>query len=496
MLLFYALLACGDKDASETILDNDNDGFAATIDCDDDNPSIHPEAIEICDSIDNDCDGDIDENLPTTTLFFDADQDGFGGSDSVDHCDALDGYTWIDGDCDDSDDTVFPDAEEFCDTKDNDCNGTIDDNASDAPTVYADSDGDGYGNPSQSMSTCTAETGWVDNAEDCDDGNAAINSDSVEICDSIDNDCDGLIDDEDDSLDPVTATPYYQDNDGDGFGDISTETLTCTAPGDYVDNGLDCDDTSIWTSPLVTNDTCDGQDNDCDGVVDEDVKPGWPLVTIHEFFDGMVEIDPVTAQLLTTHPLTNIGNVWSMDVSESGTAVIHSDYGGLRIGFLDACNNQVTFLPPHNTSGIGCGIAFGPNGNLYAINGTNNSLYQIDTISGQATFIGALGINIVNCGIAYDCANDTLIGATASTDQIFKINHQTGAAYDFIQTSVPLTYTVGMEFNAADNSVYLATEDDLYQVDLATGSSTYIGETSSAEPDWYINDLAFHPPCP
>lgn len=493
MLILSTILACGEK--SSYLIDEDNDGYDISIDCDDLNPNIHPDAIEICDTIDNNCNDDVDENLPTVTLYPDDDQDGYGHSESIEYCNHLDGYTWIDGDCNDNNSTINPDGVEVCDNQDNDCNGIIDDNAQNALTLYIDADLDGFGDPDNKVSTCIFNEGLSQNQEDCNDNDPTINPDSVEICDDIDNDCDGLIDDDDNSLDPLTATAYYEDNDGDGFGDVSTEILTCTDPEDYVDNGLDCDDGTIWSSPLITYDSCDGQDNDCDGQTDEDVKSGWPLVSIHEFHNGMTEINTATAQIGTIHPLPNIGDVWSMDVSEGGVAIIHSNYGGLRLGLLDACNNQVTFLPPHNTSGIGCGISFGPNGKLYAINGNNDSLYEMNTTTGQATLIGPLGVDIENCGIAYDCTNDVLVGATSSTDQIFKINHHTGQAYDFIQTTVPLTISVGMEFDAKNNRAYLATETDLYQVDMMTGVSTYIGDTGGGS-TWYINDLAFHPPCP
>lgn len=492
MWILYTFLACGEKTTS---IDADNDGYDASVDCDDNSISIHPDALEICDSIDNNCNGDVDEYLPTMNIFPDADQDGFGSSPHIEYCTILHGYVLMDGDCNDNDPTINPLSDEICDDLDNDCNGTVDDHALDASVFYADHDEDGFGDPSEHILACSQTLGLSTNPDDCNDNDPTVHVNAIEICDGIDNDCDGLIDDDDDSLDPLTATAYYEDNDGDGFGDLSTEVLTCTDPGDYVDNGLDCDDSTIWSSPLITYDSCDGQDNDCDGQTDEDVKSGWPLVSIHEFHNGMTEINTTTAQVGTIHPLTNIGDVWSMDVSEGGVAIIHSDYGGLRLGLLDACNNQVTFLPPHNTSGIGCGISFGPNGKLYAINGNNDSLYEMNTTTGQATLIGPLGVDIENCGIAYDCTNDVLVGATSSTDQIFKINHNSGQAYDFIQTTVPLTISVGMEFDAKNNRAYLATETDLYQVDMMTGISTYIGNTGGGS-TWYINDLAFHPPCP
>ena len=492
MSFLWMLLGCFEQ---KEYVDIDGDGYSSGVDCDDYNYQTYPDAPEACDGFDNNCNGEIDENLPLLTLYPDNDGDGFGGLNTIEHCRQVENHIFVGGDCDDSNPNIHPNSTEICDGIDNDCDNSLDEDALDRQTFYADNDGDGFGSNQAPIQACDLPIGYVNDHQDCDDTDAAIHPNAIEICDEKDNDCDYLIDDEDDSLDPVTATPYYQDNDHDGFGDLSTEVLTCTQPGDYVDNGLDCDDSNMWNAPSVYYDSCDGMDNDCDGDVDEDVKAGWPLVTIHEWLGGMSEIDTTTGQINITHPLTGIGSVYSMDVSESGLAAIHSNYGGARIAFLDACNNQVTFLPPHNTSGIGCGISFGPNGRLYAINSSNDSLYEINTTTGQATLVGQLGVDIENCGIAYDCVHDVLVGATSSTDQIFKIDHQTGLAYDFIQTTVPLTISVGMEFDASSNSAYLATEIDLYRVDMSTGLSTYVGSTGG-DPSWNINDLAFHPPCP
>jgi hypothetical protein len=195
------------------------------------------------------------------------------------------------------------------------------------------------------------------------------------------------------------------------------------------------------------------------------------------------------------HPLTGVGTIISMDVSESGMAVVHTNIGGRRLVILDACNDQKTLLPTHGINALGCGISFGPDGKMYAINSSNDNLYEMDLVTGQGTLIGPLGIDIQNCGLAYDCKRNSLIGTTSSTDEIFYIDHTTGAAYGHIQTTVDLTISVGMEYDAASDSVYLATALDLYNVQLPTGVSTYIGPMDENGFN-NINNLAFHPPCP
>ena len=171
------------------------------------------------------------------------------------------------------------------------------------------------------------------------------------------------------------------------------------------------------------------------------------LVTTHEGYDGLVEIDTANASFGSIHSLSNVGNIYSLDVSESGLAMVHTTSGGGRLMILDACNNQQTPLPTHNINGLGCGIAFGPDGKLYAINNQNDSLYEMDTVTGQGTLIGPIGIDIQNCGLAYDCSTNSLIATTSSTDELFNIDHTTGAAYNITQMTLDLTISVGMEYD-------------------------------------------------
>lgn len=249
----------------------DTDGQPA--DCDDSDPSVNPGGIEICNGIDDDCDGFIDANdfsLVGTTYYQDADGDGFGDAlNSIVGCTLEPGYSLDNTDCDDSNPSVNPTAAEVCDGVDNDCDGFIDDDdfsLTGAPTWYADSDGDGYGDANLSVVACNAPSGYVANNSDCDDGNAAVNPTAVEICDGIDNDCDGFVDDDDFSL---TGAPiWFRDFDGDGYGDPGNTVTACVQPANYVSNNLDCDDTDVTVSPDAPE-VCDGIDNDCDGFVDE-----------------------------------------------------------------------------------------------------------------------------------------------------------------------------------------------------------------------------------
>ncbi len=188
--------------------DNDGDGFNASVDCDDNNSAVNPGATEICDGIDNDCDGQTDED-GDTTYYVDNDQDTYG--DIADTIGALYcnnpgvGFSLTNNDCNDANDTIYPLAVEICDGVDNNCDGTIDEGQSNA-IYYADVDGDGFGDLSNSVSTCDgAPIGFVEDNTDCfDDGIGAETAypGATEVPgDLIDNDCDGVIDEDDDQTD-------------------------------------------------------------------------------------------------------------------------------------------------------------------------------------------------------------------------------------------------------------------------------------------------------
>ncbi|MCB9764848.1 MAG: FG-GAP repeat protein [Alphaproteobacteria bacterium] len=93
-------------------------------------------------------------------------------------------------DCDDEDATVFPGAEELCDNQDNDCDFDVDEGVQ--IILYADVDGDGFGDPDAPRGVCGPGEGLVENAEDCDDANPDVWPGAVEVCgDGLDNDCSG-----------------------------------------------------------------------------------------------------------------------------------------------------------------------------------------------------------------------------------------------------------------------------------------------------------------
>ena len=314
MLALAASLVACNKDA-----DNDEDGFPASEDCNDEDASINPDADEVCDGVDNNCDAITDVDATDAVEFYgDADGDGFGG-DALTFmaCEAPEGFFATNDDCDDTNADVNPNGAEICDGLDNDCDGALDDadDSVDLSTItdwYPDFDGDGYGDDSDPTQSCSAPAGhvidggdcddidpllnpatvWYADVDgdgygsndfttiqceqpnnhtfasaDCDDSNPNINPDALEVCDNgADNDCDGLIDDDDDSLDLDTRTLWYPDADTDGYGDSADAgTLYCNGPSGTANNGEDCDDVDNTVSPDATEVCEDGIDNDCSG---------------------------------------------------------------------------------------------------------------------------------------------------------------------------------------------------------------------------------------
>ena len=311
--------------ALDGTLDADADGFTGCeLDCDDGDPAVNPGATEVCDGVDNDCDLQVDEG------FTDADADGVAACA---------------GDCDDNDPTISPLAPELCDGIDNDCNGL--DDAGNPGVGGQETDGDGDGQ-------------WECEG-DCDDTEADVFVGAPEICDTLDNDCDPTtlenIDDDGDGEsecagdcdddDPLNFAAGVEacdglDNDCDGlededfdldldgfYTDADPECLVTWGPGD-------CDDLDPAVFPGAAE-ACDGIDNDCNGVADEEME-----IAIG---DGGVDIPSsttVTAEAEVLVPgavvdlnvVLDITHTWDSDldiflISPVGTVVeLFTDVGG------------------------------------------------------------------------------------------------------------------------------------------------------------------------
>ncbi len=246
--------ALSDADLQRRI-DRDGDGavsvtFGGT-DCNDGNPAVHPGAPEVCDALDNDCDGALnalDPDMPADLVewYLDADKDGFGRDDGMQRsCAVLGGYAHVGGDCDDTDADQRP-----------------------GQTWYLDGDGDGFGLAERPRQQCERPSAYSLQIGDCDDANNQIHPAATETCNRFDDDCDGLEDADDPGITGVLT--WYPDADGDGYGAEGAGLALCIPASTDVLVGGDCDDGQFLVHSGAVDAWYDGIDADCLGNSDHD----------------------------------------------------------------------------------------------------------------------------------------------------------------------------------------------------------------------------------
>jgi hypothetical protein len=261
-LLTLLLMSCGrvvyQPDPGQ--IDADEDGVGQDWDCDDNDPTVSPLVEELCNGVDDNCNGRIDEDpIDGEVYYSDIDRDGYGDpSDAVRSCVPItnrlvlrDDGRW---DCNDRDPSFAPDQPETCDAGDQNCDGDADLYAIDGEPWYQDADQDLYFATTVSVLSCSRPTDWPYQVQslpgdDCDDANREVNPSRIEIWyDGFDQNCDGLDD---------------FDADGDGFKARAFEP-------DPELGGGDCDDATADVYPGAPDAWYDGVDANCDGASDYD----------------------------------------------------------------------------------------------------------------------------------------------------------------------------------------------------------------------------------
>jgi len=264
-------------------VDNDKDGYGwnpsvylacaplpgdVTVgnDCEDNSFISHPNAKEICDDLDNNCDGITDESTATGAVMWyaDLDEDDFGNTAVTKiSCKKPDGYVETKGDCNDLLKTVYPGAKEICNEIDDDCDGKTDEGT--LVTSYEDKDKDTFGAKNGVKVSCVMPFGYSENNLDCNDNDKTIHPEATDLCDNnMDENCDGITDN------AIGASIVYEDKDKDGYGVSTVSIYACVTPTGFSAKDADCDDTDSKVSPSASELCEDLIDNDCNGVTDTD----------------------------------------------------------------------------------------------------------------------------------------------------------------------------------------------------------------------------------
>ena len=305
-----------------------------------------------------------------------------------------------------------------------------------------------------------------------------------EVCDGIDNDGDGQIDEE-------GGPTSWADTDGDGFGDPDNSTTACDPGTGWVSNDEDCDDDD-WVINPNAYDGCNGIDEDCDGLADDDHRDGWYLGTLDQA--KIWKIDKATGNALIEvdfHGDSTL-NYSSTDVLEAESGVAHQGVDNLLWKF-DVCQETLEVVGPTNVSMMG-GIAYGPDTRLFGFSHGTDAIVEVNTNTGNATVLYDLGFDAGAAGMAYDCSTETLYAMDIKSDTLYTVDSNSGA----LLTAVPLTQNLynsnGMEWDHWNKQLIVAADGKLFDVDPATGQTTYVSTVSGALDE--VNDLAFFPPCP
>ena len=131
--------------------------------------------------------------------------------------------------------------------------------------------------------------GFTESQGDCNDNDATINPAAQEVCDSVDNNCDGQIDE-------GVINPYYEDTDSDGYGNPNISTDSCQQPSGYVADNTDCDDSDASVNPATTEIPYNGKDDDCNSATPDDDLDGDGFISVNDCNDNDSGIFPGAAE--------------------------------------------------------------------------------------------------------------------------------------------------------------------------------------------------------
>ena len=312
------------------------------------------------------------------TYFADVDFDGFGDADSTIFvaCGPIPfGFAVSNTDCDDANPDVYPGAPEICSDKDYNCDGTIT-GTNPAPTWYKDEDYDGYGNALLSIINCNPVVGYVGNDDDCNDSDAFIHPLALEACNNIDDDCDGLTDEDF----PTTIATFN--------GSVSTDWF----------------DPMNWTPNVIP------------GYCVDAVIPSGLTVLVEKTPPPMELPDHAICRSLTIATSSTVTVINPLDIN-GGTS-----FGISNSGILNLINDSYTNIQYIEGNGVE---------NNGILNMSNNAILYISTTSGSSirNFSGATLSIGENNGLDMNAADENAIFNSGIIDRngFFNANNITGS---------------------------------------------------------------------
>jgi hypothetical protein len=441
--------------------------------------SINPAATEICNGIDDNCNSEIDEGVKSI-YYADADGDGFGSSgNTVLSCSTPFGYVINSTDCNDipGAESINPAATEICNGIDDNCNTQIDEGVK--STFYADVDGDGFGNSGNTATACSAPSGYIMDATDCNDtpGAGSINPAAAEICNGIDDNCNSQIDE------GVKST-FYADADADGFGNSSKITMACSAPSGYVVNGTDCND-SPGAASINPNasEVCNGVDDNCNTQTDEGLKTTFYADADHDSYGSN--------NITTLACVTPLGYVSVGTDCNDANASVHPGVADVCNGIDDNCNNvtdenaiTASILPVGTvnvcsgsqitlSANKGAGISYQWKKGNKNIGGATNATYS----TGAASTYKVFESNGFGCSATSNTANVVEVNAPAATitpvgslnicttgNVILQAATGSGYSYQWRKAAIDIA--------GATNVTYTATKAATYTVVVSSNGCT------------------------